>query len=72
MDAGSEKTDAIREMAYIELMIYCEEEGCVEVFAKRPTAPEEEWAERFAREARDAGWATDAKGRVLCPEHATR
>ena len=71
MDASSGRRDAIREMAYIELMIHCEEPGCVEVFetfgTNDPSDPIDEWTESFAIAAREAGWATDAKGRVLCP-----
>ena len=66
-------SDPIADVAYTELLIACQVDGCPNVFQKSleepATDPVELWATAMAKLAREAGWSTDATGRVLCPTH---
>ena len=66
--------DPIMIQAYSELMISCQEEGCLESFAEalsQPASdPVEKWAEELSKKARLSGWATNDDGLVLCPVHS--
>lgn len=66
--------DKIVEQAYLELMISCQKEGCVEDFPESlqcpPCDPVEKWAEAMAKKARLEGWTSDRAGLVLCPTHS--
>jgi len=66
--------DDIEIQAYLELMISCQIEECVEDFSEsleHPARdPVEEWAVEMARKARLIGWTSDKEGRVVCPKHS--
>jgi hypothetical protein len=65
--------DRLNEIAYTELVIVCERDGCNDVFAPclddPATEPVEVWANMMGKRARTAGWTTSAEGRVVCPRH---
>ena len=70
----SDSSDPLVNIAFTELLIACQVDGCPNVFKKSleepATDPVEEWSEAMARSARSEGWAVDSEGRVLCPVHA--
>lgn len=65
--------DAMETLAYSELLISCQMDGCSNVFQpaldEPATDPVEEWACHMTSRARRAGWSVGADGRVLCPRH---
>lgn len=65
--------DIIEDLAFTELLTTCQMPGCQSLLlqsAEEPaTDPVDEWSERMAKLARDADWAVDASGRVLCTMH---
>lgn len=71
----SKPEEAMETLAYSELLISCQVEGCGSVFQptldEPATDPVEEWAKGMANRAREAGWSESADGRVLCPKHGT-
>jgi hypothetical protein len=66
-------TDPIFDLAYTELLISCQADGCLIFFPetiKEPASdPVDIWAIRMAQYARESGWSSEASGKVLCPEH---
>lgn len=70
----SNAIDPIEELAYGELLISCQVEGCQNLFQncldEPATDPVEVWAKKMAQSARDIGWSSDFKGKVLCPLHS--
>ncbi|SOE06392.1 hypothetical protein SAMN05518800_7041 [Variovorax sp. YR752] len=70
----SESSDPIANLAFAELLISCQVDGCPNVFKKSleqpANDPVEEWSVAMALSARDEGWGVDSKGLVLCPMHA--
>jgi RES domain-containing protein len=68
--------DPISELAYTDLMITCQIDGCANVFEaslrEKPSDPVQDWADRMAKLARDAGWTAEDSGAVVCPTHARR
>jgi hypothetical protein len=70
----SKTEDAIQSLAYAELLIACQIDGCGNVFqptlTEPATDPVERWAERMANRARQVGWSVNGAGRVLCPIHS--
>ena len=67
--------DAMETLAYSELLISCQVDGCSSVFQptldEPATDPVEEWACDMTNRARKAGWSISADGQVLCPTHGT-
>ncbi|GKS77070.1 hypothetical protein AVME950_19260 [Acidovorax sp. SUPP950] len=70
----TESNDPIANLAFTELIITCQADGCLNLFQKSldepATDPVEKWSVKMAGLARDAGWGSDAMGKVLCPVHA--
>lgn len=70
----SKKIDHLENIAYCELLISCQYDGCHSILEKSidepATDPVEEWAKRMAVHAREMGWSSDCEGRVLCPIHS--
>ncbi len=70
----SKPEDAIETLAYSELLISCQVDGCTSVFQptldEPATDPVEEWAKEMTNRARKVGWSVSADGQVLCPKHA--
>jgi len=66
--------DPIEVLAYTELPVSCQQQGCVNLFDKSledpATDPVDLWSSTMATLARNAGWKVDSSNRVLCPEHA--
>jgi len=66
--------DPIEALAFTELVIACQVDGCRNIFEKSleqpATDPVHEWSCSMARSARVGGWSADPAGRVLCPVHA--
>lgn len=64
---------SIQDLAYTELLIKCKVKGCLNLFEpsldEPATDPVDDWAEKLAQRAIQAGWSADADGRVLCPSH---
>lgn len=71
----NEPDQVIETLAYSELLITCQADGCSHVFQptldEPATDPVEVWAKRMTGLARKAGWAVGIDGRVLCPIHGT-
>lgn len=69
------REDAMETLAYSELLITCQVDGCSNVFQptldEPATDPVEEWAKDMSDRARKAGWSVSNDGRVLCPIHGT-
>lgn len=69
-----ESSDPIEALAFAELVIACQFDGCRNIFEKSleqpATDPVHEWSIDMARSARENGWSADPAGRVLCPTHA--
>jgi hypothetical protein len=67
-------SDPIAELAFAELLICCQVDGCPNVFEatlkERASDPVDDWADRMAKLAREAGWLAEESGRVVCPTHA--
>ncbi|MDA8448048.1 hypothetical protein [Paracidovorax valerianellae] len=70
----SELNDPIENLAFAELIISCQMDGCLNIFQKSleepATDPVEKWSAKMSGLARAAGWGSDRKGKVLCPIHA--
>ena len=64
---------AMETLAYSELLITCQMDGCNHVFQptlnEPATDPVDDWAKRMTELARKAGWSVSVDGRVLCPIH---
>lgn len=67
--------DNMEVLAYSELLIACQANGCSNVFQptldQPATDPVEEWAKDMTSRARAAGWSVSPDGDVLCPLHGT-
>lgn len=65
--------DSIVELAYTELLISCQTEGCLSIFeptlSDPATDPIASWAFKKAKQARELGWSVGDDGRVKCPIH---
>ncbi|GKT26109.1 hypothetical protein [Acidovorax sp. SUPP3334] len=70
----NELNDPIESLAFAELIISCQVDGCLNIFQKSldepATDPVEKWSVKMSGLARAAGWASDPTGKVLCPIHA--
>jgi len=69
----TEPRQAMEILAYSELLIACQANGCSHVFQptidEPATDPVEDWAKRMTDLAYEAGWSVSVDGRVLCPTH---
>jgi hypothetical protein len=67
-------TDPIFDIACAELLISCQVDECQNLLAQTleqpATDPIDVWAKLMSKHAHEAGWSSDADGRVLCPQHA--
>ena len=65
--------DSIVELAYTELLISCQTEGCLSIFEPTLSDPATEaiasWAFKKAKQASELGWSVGDDGRVKCPIH---
>lgn len=66
--------DPIALLAYSELMISCQVNGCIEDLQESlvttASDPVDEWANSMSEKARSLGWSSDSNGSVLCPKHS--
>lgn len=68
------KNGAIEEMAFNELLISCQFDGCDIIYEpsilKPATDPVEAWAAEMAEGAIQSGWTVNESGAVFCKKHS--
>jgi hypothetical protein len=70
----SDHKNAIKMLAYSELLVSCQTTRCLNVFDKSMQEPATDlvdvWAEKMSKLAQEAGWRVGPDGLVQCPAHA--